>query len=419
MKTTNSASKRRVNARASALVALVALAGVPAAAQTPDAFPGDPIEGRHIFAERGCQRCHSIWGNGGTLGPDFAVVGAGRSLEQLAGLFWNHTPRMFETVRERGFEWPTFTEEELAHLISYVYYVKLFDEPGDPEAGERRFSDNRCSLCHSVGEPQGAGGRIPLDAYAIYAAPVMLAQGMWNSGPAMRARQAAMGISMPIFSGSEIADIQAYIRHASALRNRRVTLLPPPDPNSGQRLFTSKGCSRCHGAEGRGSASAPDLQSAVQRLRVSEIAGELWNHSSGMTAAMRARGVTFPRFEDAELADVITYLYYLRFYERGGDPAEGERVFARKGCASCHAGVGRPAVGPDLARSETTRSLLGLATAMWNHAPGMYGLIEPENVEWPRFEGDEMRDLAAYLRTFVAANSAGASDDPDRPGGAR
>src|SRR3970282_148139 len=141
---------------------------------------GDPAAGRRLFEERGCLRCHSIWGNGGTLGPDFAIVGAGRSMQQLAGLFLNHTPRMMEAVRSRGFVWPTFHETELADLISYVYYVKLSDEPANPELGERWFTDKRCAQCHSVG---GGGGRVgpPLDGYARYIAPVMLAEGMWNA----------------------------------------------------------------------------------------------------------------------------------------------------------------------------------------------------------------------------------------------
>ncbi len=137
---------------------LVLLAWAPKLlAQSPLPVPGDPAAGRRLFQERGCLRCHSIWGNGGTLGPDFAIIGAGRSMQQLAGLFWNHTPRMIETVRRRGFQWPTFTEQELANVISYVYYVKLFDEVGDPELGERWFREKRCVQCHSVG---GTGGRV-------------------------------------------------------------------------------------------------------------------------------------------------------------------------------------------------------------------------------------------------------------------
>lgn len=386
-----------------ALVFLLTLAAAPAVAQDTPPITGNPGSGRRIFQERGCMGCHSIWGNGGTLGPDFATVGAGASLQQLAGMFWNHTPRMIETVRARGIEWPTFTEAEMADIISYVYYVKLFDEPGDPELGARWFLEKRCIVCHEVG---GSGGDIgpALDRYARYLAPILLAQGMWNHGQKMREAQSERGIPTPTFVGREVADLQAYIRRASLLRDRNVELLPPPDPNRGRSLFSTKGCVRCHGQGGRGTPFGPNLLMATQRLGVAEIAGQLWNHSAQMEQAMQARGVTFPQFEDTEMADVIAFLYYLRFYDTEGDARKGQVLFAEKGCAKCHARDGTPRLGPDLSMSQAVLTPMGLATAMWDHAPAMYDLIRVrDDVEWPRFEGDEMRDLSVYLRSRAAA----------------
>jgi len=382
------------------LTGAVAAAPLAGQAQSGRPFSGEPTAGRRLFLERGCVRCHSIWGNGGTLGPDFAIIGAGRSMQQLAGLFWNHTPRMIETVRRRGFQWPTFTEQELANVISYVYYVKLFDEPGDPELGARWFREKRCVECHSVG---GVGGRVgpALDRYARYIAPIMLAEGMWNHGPAMQATQTARGVPIPTFVGREMADIQAYIQRASTLRDRQVVFLQPPHPANGQRLFETKGCVRCHGGAGRGTEFGPDLRTATLRLRVSEIAGVLWNHSFRMSAAMQARGFSFPQFQGTEMADIIAFLYYLRFNETGGDARAGEAVFVQKGCSNCHARDGRPAIGPDLSRSRAIRSPLGLATAMWNHAPAMYDRVQVQKIDWPWFENDEMRNLAGYLRTLA------------------
>lgn len=372
----------------------------PLGAQTGSAIPGDPIAGGRIFVARQCVRCHSIWGNGGTLGPDFALVGAGRSLQQLAGMFWNHTPRMIETVRARGIDWPTLTESELADVISYIYYVKLFDEPGDPVLGERWFLEKQCVQCHAVGGVGGAVGP-PLDAYARYIAPIALAQGMWNHGPSMQARQAAEGIPMPTFIGREMADVQAYIRRMSSLRDRDVVLLQPPNPNVGRELFSGKGCVRCHGQAGEGTRYGPNLLKATQQLRVSEIAGQLWNHSAKMAAAMRDRGITFPQFRGTEMADVIAFLYYLRFYETEGDLPTGEVLFAEKGCANCHTPDEGPSIGPDLSKSQAVLTPLGLATAMWDHAPAMYDRMQSADVEWPRFEGNEMRDLSVYLRSLA------------------
>jgi len=377
---------------------------VHAQATTP--FPGDPIAGRRLFVERRCVRCHALWGNGGTLGPDFATAGAGQSLHQLAGMFWNHTPRMIETVRSRGVAWPRFTEPELADIISYIYYVKLFDTPGDPTLGERWFAEKGCVECHAVG---GVGGTTApaLDSYARYIAPIALAQGLWNHGPRMRQRQADQRGRALTFLGREIADIQAYIRERSSDRDADVTFLLPPNPTNGKRLFAERQCVRCHGPEGRGTPWGPDLRMATERLHVSEIAGQLWNHSSAMAAAMQNRGITFPEFRGSEMADVIAFLYYLRFYESGGDARAGGRLFAAKGCAGCHSMDGGASIGPNLAQSEAVLTPLGLATAMWNHAPAMYDQMQSVNTEWPRFEGAEMRDVALYLRATAERARAG------------
>jgi len=370
---------------------------------TEKVLPGNPLDGRRLFVEHGCYRCHAVWGNGGTLGPDFATAGAGHSLAELAGTFWNHTPSVIEANHERGLEWPVFTETELANVISYIYYVKLFDEPGDPELGEQWFVGKQCVRCHSVGDDSPGPDRVPLNEFDRYLSPVMLAEEMWNHGSRMRTRQAEMEIPTPSITGREIADLQAFIRQSSTAREREIELLAPPDPNAGRRSFTSKGCVRCHGSDGRGSRFAPDLQEVLQTLTVSEIAGELWNHSAKMTSTMRQRGIQIPRFDGSEMADVIAFLYYLRFFETSGDASRGEQIFDSKGCSSCHAHAGRypSSAGPDLGQSTSIGTLLGLATAMWNHAPAMQNL-SGEDVEWPRFQGDEMSDLAAYLRSIAA-----------------
>ncbi len=382
------------------LLMLTSLGVAPLAAQTPSPFAGDPTAGRSLFLQRGCLHCHSIWGSGGTLGPDLAIVGAGRSMQQLAGMFWNHTPRMIETVRRRGVKWPTFTEEELANLISYVYYVKLFDEPGDPALGARWFREKRCVECHSVG---GKGEKVgpALDQYANYIAPIMLAEGMWNHGPRMQYKQVSRGVAIPTFAGREMADIQAYIRQTSSLRGRKVRFLLPPQPAKGQQLFGAKKCVRCHGPEGRGTSYGPDLRTATLPLRVSEIAGVLWNHSFQMSSAMQARGFSFPRFEGAEMADVIAFLYYVRFNETGGNSIVGATLFESKGCTQCHSRGGEKSIGPDLSHSKAPPTSLGLATAMWNHGPAMYDRATTRKIEWPGFEKDEMRDLAEYLRDLA------------------
>jgi len=78
------------------------------------------------------------------------------------------------------------------------------------------------------------------------------------------------------------------------------------------------------------------------------------------------------------------------------------QLFESKGCARCHALHENPSIGPDLRTSQAVATPLQLATAMWNHAPSMYEPTRQAGIPWPQFEGDEMRDLAAYLRSLVS-----------------
>jgi len=384
------------------LILFAATTAAPARAQDASEILGNPVNGRVLFLGKGCVRCHAIWGNGGTVGPDVAAVGSHHSMLELAGLFWNHTPQMIENARRIAFDWPTLEESELADIISYFYYIKLFDEPGDPVSGERSFREKRCAECHRLGGNGGQAGPA-LDGYARYVAPIMLASGMWNHGGRMQAAHQAQGIAPPSFLGHEIADIQAYIRQESSYRNRRLELLSLPDPRRGARLFESKGCAQCHGAGGRGSTFAPDLRVAVVGLSVSDITGDLISHSLQMLGAMRTRGVPFPTFTGDEMADVIAYVYFLRFYDAPGSAVLGEQVFLRKGCTACHTLDGQSAIGPEL-RTAVGTTPLSLVAAMWNHAPGMFDKTQSENATWPRFDRGEMRHLYAYLRQLVGTS---------------
>src|SRR5574341_1138596 len=63
--------------------------------------------------------CHSIWGVGGKLGPDLAAAGSNLSFQQMASMFWNHTPRMVQLLKQKGMEWPVLSEQEMAGIISF------------------------------------------------------------------------------------------------------------------------------------------------------------------------------------------------------------------------------------------------------------------------------------------------------------
>jgi len=57
-----------------------------AAAQPLFAPTQDPLTGSRVFGEKGCSKCHAIFGVGGTSGPDLARLPRARSFYDLAAL---------------------------------------------------------------------------------------------------------------------------------------------------------------------------------------------------------------------------------------------------------------------------------------------------------------------------------------------
>jgi mono/diheme cytochrome c family protein len=371
------------------IVLAICFAGASLRAEDATAIlsTANPLKGKLTLTSKGCITCHSIWGVGGKLGPDLATVGADQSFQQLASMFWNHTPRMVQLLKQKGRDWPTLSEKEMADVISFIYYLNLLDRPGDPTLGKQVFQEKRCGSCHSLNGPPPSLGR-----FGSYVSTVSLAQAMWNAGRTMHQAQQARGIAMPLFQGREMADLQAYLR--SEDRSSGATYLPLPDLSSGARLFHTKGCANCHQPGARRSVG-PDLSQKPLRKSISEICGVLWNHSFAMQATMSAQGMGFAKFENNELADILAYIYFLHFSRDEGDPARGQKVFASKGCVTCH---GPNKQGPDLMQGSEKFEMLHLATSMWNHAPIMYQSMESEVMKWIRLDSNDMQDLSKILR---------------------
>jgi cytochrome c2 len=375
------------------MAVLLLVAAIAHAGDTEEnLLQGDPSRGRMLFESKQCVRCHAVWGNGGTLGPDIVRAIEGKSVPRLAGEFWNHTPRMIEETRTHGYVWPQIDGPEMTDLLSYFYYLRLFGSPGDPVRGAVAFSRLRCAHCHTLSDDgRHTGG--DLDRFSVFPSPVPLAQAMWNAGPAMQALQLDIDRSIPQFTGSEMADIQAYIRENGRRGRDEFQLLPLADPSRGKTVFQKKRCSTCHG---NGDEVTPDLSSVTLELSVAEIGGVLWNHSYAMHELMQTQHIPFPKFEGGELADLIGYIYLLGYIGQPGHPAAGEVHFVSKGCVNCHSG--EDGMGPDLSRMNVPDSI-ALSSAMWNHAPEMHELMAEQGVPWPKFEPGEMEDIVAYLRS--------------------
>jgi len=400
------------------VIAVLVLGGLAIKADTAFAshealsvlLPGDPLEGSRLFTEKGCLRCHSVHGVGGTAGPDLGRRMLNRPLLEIAGTMWNHSPGMEHVFQERKVARPSFDPQEMASLLSFLYYLGSLDPPGDAAAGARLFRQKNCQTCHSLG---GAGGRIgpPLDGYSKFASPLYLTAALWRRGKAMAAKMEEYRVPRPAFEGNDIPDILAYIRSAGGGTER--VYITPGSPKRGEELFTEKRCVECHSVRGHGGKVGPDLGVKLKGSLM-RIAGTMWNHGPKMWTKMSEKGIEVPSLSEAEMSDLISYLYFFQFIDPPGDPRRGWSVYREKRCGSCHAaaGAGKPVAPPIGEVAEKLKTPIEVITEMWNHASKMEAKMAEERVAWPILKGGEMSDLISYLFSIRRGSEkdAGASE---------
>ncbi len=361
-------------------------------------LPEDPLAGGKLFVEKGCVHCHAIYGEGGKRGPDLGKTKLNHGFLELAGVMWNHSPRMEGEFSKLKLVRPTFSAEEMAKIIAFVYFLNYFDSPGDAERGKRLFEEKACSRCHSVG---GVGGKSAksLDRFRRYASSVFMSTAMWNSGDKMADAMHRLGIQRPTFEPGDVRDILTYVRKGAEYDpDEDQVFLPPGNPRNGSRLFRTKHCTDCHAIQGSAWSAGPDLAQAELRGSLSTIAGFQWNHGPAMWEMMRNRGLRIPRFTEQEMSDIVAYLFFLQYEEAPGDEAAGRRLFGEKGCENCHGGGSdSTAIGPGVKEMEPFRNPAEVIAAMWNHASEMEQMTWEMNIVWPILKDTEMADLIAFL----------------------
>jgi cytochrome c2 len=385
--------------RVTVLILITMACATTVRAADPSALylPADPLEGAELFAEKGCEKCHSIEGRGGSFGPDLARSDLNRSLLDIFALMWSHSPQMSGIMVDLRLRRATFTREELAALAAYIYAIAYFDKPGDIAIGMKVFSAKNCSRCHRVG---GIGRDIGPDLAPLkrYVSPIFLAQQMWNHGPRIKSRMDELGIEWPEFEGAEVADLMAFLRDASPSTDPTRIFMRPGSPEIGRQHFQDKKCIACHRVFDVGRAIGPDLTQSTFHKTATSIATVMWNHGPAIWEKMTELGLTRAGFEENEMADLTAFLYFLRFSEDPADMARGEMLFEQKGCHRCHH-FGETAVEDsyNLSLYEGDVTALEIAARMWNEADAMSEMATRKRVPWPRFAPGEMNDLISYI----------------------
>ncbi|MCJ7705247.1 MAG: c-type cytochrome, partial [Desulfobacterales bacterium] len=290
---------------------------------------------------------------------------------------------------------------ELTEISAYLYFLKFFDEPGNPTRGRYLFTEKGCNNCHPL-SGKGREGQPGLSEFPQNITPVFLSLSLWNHGPVMIPRMVNLGMKWPTFEGTEMMDLLEYIK-MSAKGSREAAFITPGNPKDGKRIFAEKGCIKCHAIRGEGGRQAEDLGKKAKNFykSLTQIASSMWNKGPSVLAKMAETQTGIPKFTPKEMADLIAYLYFLHFIDEPGNPANGKKVFQELGCSKCHSvdRVKGEFMQIDLSKFQKASNPMDLVAGIWNHSQEIEKAMKEKGISWPRFKKGELTDLLGFVRT--------------------
>ncbi len=358
---------------------------------------GDPEKGAALFyGDKQCAICHSVDGLGGRTAPELSGTRPSTpAMGWLAAALWNHGPAMWQQIRQKSRPYPDLNSQDMADILAFLYQASSIDRHGDSGAGQQVFNGTGCSRCHSVG---GIGGRAAPELSSVTGGNSNAwSRAMLNHAGSMVAPIKSTLGSWPRFSGNEMIDLIAYVNADRSQTSNNVQEVRG-DPQQGWNVFQSR-CMGCHSVRGRGGSVGPELGPDKELpLTLAQFASVMWNHAPAMLQEANEKRKPFADFRGQELADLLAFLASLRYFEPAGSPLVGRRVFAERGCATCH---GRMAEGSKLAPRLTgdaeSYTTVTFVTALWRHGPRMFERTEELGASWPTLEANDMGDIVSFL----------------------
>ncbi|MBK5294652.1 MAG: c-type cytochrome [Acidobacteriia bacterium] len=349
-------------------IALLASMTVGAA----DPIPGDARRGAGLFERNQCVVCHSVQGKGGNSAPDLAKrTGRAYTPSLLASLMWNHAPVMWPAMERAGIPKPSFDTQQASDLYAYLYAFRYFEPPGDAARGKLIWAAKGCSGCHGL-TPSGATKGPPVTQWSALTDSIGMARAMWNHSPQMRQAMVAEKMAWPHFTSQEFTDLHVYLR---SLPNRKPgeDEFSPDPAASGPEIFVAKGCPVCH----QGSLA---FANRFRNRTMTDLSVAMWNHGPMMQHVP-------PEISPVEMRRLVGYLWSLQYFEAAGDEKRGAKIYREKGCFQCHGA--KPPKSP--------ANSIAMVSVLWTHGPTMLEQMKAKNIPWPRFRGEEMSHLVAYL----------------------
>jgi len=248
---------------------------------------GDAARGAAVFETARCSACHGLTHS--SL-PGAKPVSEWESISQpisLVTAMWNHAAAMGHEFEGRNLRWSRLSAQDLTDLSVYLSNLpetrrikgRLRLESG--REGNALFLSKGCDRCHA--------GRFALSERLRDQTLTGIAASMWNHQP-------KMGPGQPTLTATEMAEIVSDIWTTNFFEDGGKA-------SAGRRVYYAKRCEMCHeaGAPGGIPLRGRDFSS------VSMVAA-LWRHGPGMFGKMQANKIAWPRFEGAQMSNLIAYL---------------------------------------------------------------------------------------------------------------
>lgn len=267
---------------------------------------GNSERGAKLYQERRCALCHVDVGTKGK-GPRLALISASDDPLLWMQALWNHAGAMRARMQAMGIVWPEFQASDLRDLHSYLRQANSSgntdppDIAGDPDRGWAVFQQKGCLRCHAlspehaqIGPSLGPEHKLP-PTFSEFGAALL------NHFPQMQNAVQTRDSQLPQLDGSDIADIAVFLYSLHYLE-------PSGSPQVGKSVFAWRGCSRCHGDNAQGTASAPGLRGRGQTYTSIRLATDLWRHGARMYQDNARDGQPWPQLQESDVGHLLTFL---------------------------------------------------------------------------------------------------------------
>ena len=254
---------------------------------------GDVEKGKAFFTNSICSKCHAI----GRYGKKKHGISLGKykifmSPIYLATSLWNHGLDMKFRLSAKKYGWPELKGTDLSSLSQFIVdYAtekdtrRVYSLSGSPVKGKIVFERVGCLSCHKKSVYYDKKQKGALD----------IASDMWKGGPKMWTAMKARGIKVPKFSADEFVDLVAYLYFINYPGSKG-------DEVSGKIVFY-KNCSSCHNY-----GPGPALEEIKGKYGYLDLMTTMWNHSEDMLNVAKEKGVSWPRFLDHDMNDLLKFL---------------------------------------------------------------------------------------------------------------